>query len=121
MTYVVGILLIVVAILAATAIALFFRGDRHARANRALRESEERFRRTIDRAPVMLWTARADTTLDYLNHNCVEFSGLPIEKLLNEGWLDAVHPEDRNHIVGTYTPAIEARQPFVIEYRVRHA
>ena len=61
----------------------------------------------------MLWTARADTTLDYLNHNCVEFSGLPIEKLLNEGWLDAVHPEDRNHIVGTYTPAIEARQRWI--------
>ena len=121
MTYVVGALLIVVAILAATLVALLFRGRRHARAERTLRDSEERFRRTIDRAPVMLWTARADTTLDYLNHNCVEFSGLPIEKLLNEGWLDAVHPEDRNHIVGTYTPAIGARQPFVIEYRVRHA
>lgn len=121
MTYVVGILLIVVAILAATAIALFLRGERYARAERALRESEERFRRTIDRAPVMLWTARADTTLDYLNHHCVEFSGLPIEKLLDEGWLDVVHPQDRDHIVGTYTPAIEARQPFVIEYRVRHA
>jgi PAS domain S-box-containing protein len=121
MTYVVGALLVVVAIQAATLIALSIQGKRHARAERSLRESEERFHRTIDRAPVMLWTARADTTLDYLNHNCVEFTGLPIEKLLDEGWLDAVHPEDRDYCVGLYTPAIEARLPFVMEYRVRRA
>jgi signal transduction histidine kinase len=41
--------------------------------------------------------------------------------LLNEGWLDAVHPEDRDYCVGIYTPAIEARTPFLFEYRVRRA
>jgi PAS domain S-box-containing protein len=121
MTYVVGALLLVVAIQAATLVALLIRGKRQARAERALRESEERFRRMIDRAPVMLWTARVDTTLDYLNHNCVEFTGLPIEKLLNEGWLDVVHPEDRDPCIGIYRPAIEARAPFTFEYRVRRA
>jgi PAS domain S-box-containing protein len=121
MTYVVGALLLVVAIQAATLVALLIRGKRQARAERALRESEERFRRMIDRAPVMLWTARPDTTLDYLNHNCVEFTGLPIEKLMNEGWLDVVHPEDRDPCIGIYGPAIEARTPFTFEYRVRRA
>ena len=121
MTYVNGALLIVVAIQAATLVALLIRGKRQARAEQTLRESEEGFRRMIDSAPVMLWTARPDTTLDYLNGNCVEFSGLPIEKLRDEGWLDAVHPEDRDYIVGVYTPAIEARKPFLFEYRVRRA
>ena len=121
MTYVVGALLIVVAIQAVTLITLLIREKRHARAERALRESEERFRRTIDRAPVMIWTARPDTTLDYLNGHCVEFTGLPIEKLRDEGWLEVVHPEDRDYIVGVYTPAIEARKPFIFEYRVRRA
>jgi PAS domain S-box-containing protein len=69
----------------------------------------------------MLWTARLDTTLDYLNESCVEFTGLPIEKLLDEGWLDAVHPEDRDYCTAIYVPAIEARGPFLFEYRVRHA
>ena len=41
-----------------------------------LRESEERFR-LLDRAPVMVWTARPGTTLDYLNSTCVEFTGRP--------------------------------------------
>jgi PAS domain S-box-containing protein len=69
----------------------------------------------------MLWTARANATLDYFNHNCVEFSGLPIERLLDNGWLDAVHPDDVDYCVGIYVPAIEARTPFSFEYRVRRA
>ncbi|MDM0068393.1 ATP-binding protein [Variovorax sp. J31P207] len=113
--------LIIVAIQTSTLIALWIRGKRRASAEQAHREAHERFRRMIDRAPVMLWTARADTTLDYLNYNCVEFTGLPIEKLLGEGWLDAVHPEDRDHCLGIYVPAIEARTPFLFEYRVRRA
>ena len=115
------VLRFVVVVQAAAIATLIIRGKKRTRAERALRESEERFRRIIDRAPVMIWTARPNTSLDYLNGNCVEFTGLPIEKLLDEGWLDAVHPEDRDYIVGTYTPAIEARTPFLFEYRVRRA
>ncbi|MBC7819413.1 MAG: PAS domain S-box protein, partial [Planctomycetaceae bacterium] len=116
-----NILLLVVTVQAAAIAALIIWGVRRARLERALRESEERFRRMIDSAPVMLWTARADATLDYFNHNCVEFSGLPIAKLLDNGWLDAVHPEDLDYCVGIYVPAIEARTPFHFEYRVRRA
>jgi PAS domain S-box-containing protein len=120
MTYV-GALLIVVAIQAAALVALLIRGKRRARAERTLRESDERFRRMIDHAPVMLWTGRTDATLDFLNHTCAEFTGLPIEKLLNDGWLDAVHPEDLDYCLGIYVPAMEARTPFLMEYRVRRA
>ena len=60
----------------------------------------------VDRAPVMVWTARPDTTLDYVNSTCAEFTGLPIEKLLDEGWLDAVHPDDR----GPLRPASTSRR-----------
>ena len=74
-----------------------------------------------DRAPVMVWTARPDTTLDYLNSTCVEFTGLPLEQLLDEGWLDVVHPDDLDRCVGIYIPAFEARTPFLMEYRMRRA
>ena len=95
MTFTVGALVIVVAILAAAVVALLVQRTRRHGAERALRESEERFRRMADRAPVMMWTARPDTTLDFLNATCVEFTGMALEQLLEEGWLNAVHPEDR--------------------------
>ena len=120
MTYT-GALLILVAIEAAAIGALLVQRTRRARAERVLREGEERFRFMADRAPVIIWTARPDTTLDFVNRTCVEFTGRPLEKLLDEGWLDIVHPDDVDHAVGTYVPAFEARRPFVFEYRVRRA
>jgi PAS domain S-box-containing protein len=121
MTFIVGTPFVVLIILAGAIVALSVLLTRSARAERALRESEARFRLVADRAPVMIWTARPDTTLDYLNTTCVEFTGRTLEQLSNEGWLDSVHPEDVDLCRNTYEPAFEARQPFLMEYRVRHA
>jgi PAS domain S-box-containing protein len=88
---------------------------------RALRESEDRFRRTADQAPVLIWTARPDSTLDYLNDFCEQLTGRPLEQLRERGWLDYVHPDDVDRCLATYMPAFEARRPFLLEYRLRHA
>jgi PAS domain S-box-containing protein len=88
---------------------------------RALRESVEQFRLRVDQAPVLIWTARPDTTLDYLNGFCVQLTGRPLEQLRENGWLDFVHPEDVDRCLATYMPAFEARRPFLLEYRLRHA
>jgi PAS domain S-box-containing protein len=121
MTTIVGTPVAVLVMLVGTIVALSVLLTRSVRAERALRESEARVRLVADRAPVMIWTARPDTTLDFLNHTCVEFTGRPLEQLLNEGWLDSVHPEDLDRCLNTYGPAFEARTPFFMEYRVRHA
>lgn len=115
-TYAVGLLLMVVAMQAVAIVAMLMRGTRRTRTERDLRQSEERFRLMVDHAPVIIWTARPDTTLDYVNGTCVEFTGRPLEKLLDEGWLDVVHPDDLDRCLRTYMPAFEARKPFLIEY-----
>ena len=121
MTYVIGALVALVVIQAAVLVALMIRGRRRAEAERALRESEAKFRLIAERAPVIVWTARPDAMLDYVNSTCAEFTGLPMQELLNEGWLDIVHPDDRDRCIATYAPAFEARTPFLLEYRARRA
>ena len=111
---VVALLLIVVAIQAAVLVAVLIQ-------RRAARQREAFFRHLMEDAPMIMWTARPDATLDYLNHFCVEFSGMPLQELLGDGWLKVVHPDDLDRCLGIYVPAIEARQPFVMEYRVRRA
>jgi PAS domain S-box-containing protein len=117
----VGILAIVVALQAVVICALMI-----GRARRAPEEREQLIReaslvRLWDRAPVMLWTARPDATLDYVNQTCADFTGRPLEQLVNEGWLDAVHPDDVVPSRDVYMPAIEARRPFQMEYRIKGA
>ncbi len=94
---------------------------RRARAERALRESEERFRLMANGAPVMVWTAAPDMKTDFFNSTVLEFTGLPIEQLLGDGWLERIHADDLEQCVQAYVPAFEARQPFQMEYRFRRA
>ena len=70
MTSIVGTPVVVLVVLVGAIVALVGPTDASVRAARALRQSEERVRLVADRAPAMIWTARPDTTLDYLNHHC---------------------------------------------------
>ncbi len=88
---------------------------------RTLRDSVEQFRLRSDQAPVLIWTARPDTSLDYLNGFCEQLTGRPREELRENGWLDYVHPDDVERCLATYAPAFHARRPFSLEYRLRHA
>ena len=51
----------------------------------AARERRAKFRLIADRAPVMIWTARPDATLDYVNGTCAEFTGLPMREVAGRG------------------------------------
>ena len=62
-----------------------------------------------------------NATLDYLNKFSVEFTGMPLQELLNDGWLKLSIRKTSTACVRTYIPAVEAHQPFVMEYRLRRA
>ena len=110
MAYVVLALLLVAAIQAAAIVALLVQRSRRARAERALRESEERFRLMVDRSPAMMWTAgrtrRRSTTSTAPARSS---RGCRWRSCARNGWLDAVHPEDLDPALGIYVSAFEAR------------
>ena len=91
-----------------------------ARAEHALRTSEERFRLMAERAPVIMWSTRPDTTLEYLNRTYEEFSGRRVE-MPTPRCLDIVHPDDLDHLMRSLSASFEARTPFRLEYRLRRA
>jgi len=68
--------------------------------------------------PVLIWTAGPDGACDYLNERWSEYTGLPVTDLLGWGWLDRVHPEDRDRVRTEYTAAVAARAPVRIELRM---
>ena len=90
-------------------------------ADRALRESEARFRNMADHAPVMMWVTKADGTCTYLNKAWYQLTGQSEAAALGFGWLDATHPDDRARAEAAFLDANATQQPFHVEYRLRDA
>lgn len=83
------------------------------------RRSETRFRNIADHSPLMMWITDADGNATYLNRLWYEFTGQTREEALGVGWLDAVHPDDRERSGAIFLAAIESRAPCRLEYRLR--
>lgn len=89
------------------------------RAEAALRESEQRFRNLADRAPTMLWITDVDGQCTMLTQGWYDFTGQAADEGLGEGWLKAIHPEDREKAGRIFRTASEQREAFSIDYRLR--
>ncbi|MFH6959755.1 PAS domain S-box protein [Flavobacterium aquidurense] len=82
-------------------------------------ESEEKFRLLADSMPQHIWTSDALGNLNYFNQSVYTYSGIPVEDVVKKGWLQIVHPEDREANVNTWMEAIKTGKDFLLEHRFR--
>ncbi len=82
---------------------------------------EQRFLLLADAAPVMIWMSDTDALGTYFNRAWLEFRGRTLEEERGNGWVDGVHPDDRDVCLETYLKAFSAREPFRIQYRLRRS
>jgi PAS domain S-box-containing protein len=99
--------------------ALLLSRVKRRRAEEALRESEGRFRALANSAPVLIRVSDGDLQCTDVNLPWIAFTGRPLEAELGSGWLSGVHADDRARYVETARRALEHRDPFRIEHRLR--
>lgn len=93
-------------------------------AERALIESEEKFRLLAENVPGAIYLANNDASRSilYLNHKIKSITGYAPEDFLSGdvNLRELYHPEDAPRIFAEMNQALEARKSFTLEYRIRH-
>ncbi|MBK7977920.1 MAG: PAS domain-containing protein [Deltaproteobacteria bacterium] len=100
-------------------VAVFAGGRAKALSDRALAESEARFREVIESLPQLVWTSRADGACDFVSARWCEYSGMDVGSALGLGWTAAVHPDDRDGLAAAWRAALAAGTPVAHEARFR--
>lgn len=80
-------------------------------------ESENRYHILTEISPVGIFRTDADGYTTYVNPRWSEITGMPYEKALGNGWLDAVHEEDRKSLHKGWENATEQKDLSLSEYR----
>jgi PAS domain S-box-containing protein len=80
-----------------------------------------RFQELADAAPVLMWVADTTHATTWFNKPWYAFTGRTPADELGDGWLQGVHPADRDRCLATYLDAFDRREAFRIDYRLRRA
>ena len=74
-----------------------------------------------DIVPAMVWVSDARGLRTYFNQSWLEFTGRSLAQELGNGWVEGIHPDDRQRCVDPIQSSLKARQPFEMDYRLRRA
>lgn len=86
-----------------------------------VRESESRARQVLESLPQLVWTCAAGGGCDYLSPQWVGYTGIPEEAQLGYGWLERIHPADREAVAERWHGVSTRGLPFDMELRIRRA
>ncbi len=87
----------------------------------ALRESQLRYSTMAETVPEVLFTAGTDGACDYVSRRFTEYTGLAAARCLGQGWLAALHDDDRERSAALWRRSVTSGEPFECEYRLRRA
>jgi PAS domain S-box-containing protein len=94
----------------------------NARLYRDAQRATERFRSLVTATAQTVWVTRPDGTVAEDSPSWRDFTGQTYEEWTGHGWLDAIHPEDRERTAREWADTIAGRTPtFETEYRLRRA
>ncbi|QYF93531.1 response regulator [Massilia sp. PAMC28688] len=83
--------------------------------------SEARYRALVEANSAIVWTTPPSGEFTAPQPGWSAYTGQPLAQLLGWGWLDAIHPDDRDNTVRSWRDAMQRRALYVCEHRLRGA
>ncbi len=87
-------------------------------ASAEVRDNERRLRFILDNLPMGVLKVDADAHCVYCNPHWLTMAGLAVAEVDGEGWLAAVHPEDRVALRDVVRAVVQSGEPTVFEARL---
>ncbi len=85
----------------------------------AVRRSEERYRSLVQAGAQVVWVTTPTGEIAEDSPEWRWITGQSLEEYLGNGWLDAIHPEDRERVEREWRECVRAGKVFDSRYRVR--
>ena len=82
---------------------------------------ERRYRSLVEATAAIVWTTPPSGAFETDQPSWRAFTGQSGDELRGEGWLDAIHPGDRDDTLRAWRHATESREPYAVRHRLRHA
>jgi len=84
-----------------------------------LRHGEERYRSLVEAVTAIVWNTPASGEFESEQSGWSAFTGQNYDRLKGWGWLDAVHPDDRQNTARVWSAAVASRSLYQVEHRLR--
>jgi PAS domain S-box-containing protein len=89
----------------------------HKHQTQLLQESEAKFKNLIKLAPVGIFQTDRKGDYIFVSEHWTEITGFSEYDAQGKGWLEAIHPSDRNRVFDEWNEAVEQIRPFILDYR----
>ncbi len=87
----------------------------------AVQESQSRYQALIEASAQIVWTTDSNGAAVEDSPSWRRFTGQTYEQWKGFGWLEALHPDDRERVSGLWHRAVAERTVFESEHRIRHS
>jgi PAS domain S-box-containing protein len=87
----------------------------------ALSKSEQRYRSLVLASSSLVWLADAEGGARNHQHDWEAFTGQAPGEYVGSGWLDSVHPGDREDVQRIWSEAIQSRRGVECQFRLHRA
>lgn len=84
-----------------------------------LQRSKDFYRSILQNFPILVWRSDAEGRRDYFNEAFLGYTNKSLTELISGGWLDCLHPDDRDEYLTLFGKSFKEQRPFTRVVRVR--